>query len=159
MSEKNMLQYIECGLDNVWLANGFEFVETDYGDGVMVHNPSGLHRAIALHLCEQNESLTGEQFRFLRKEMNLSQEVLAKLLEVKALTIANYEKGRGKKGVPKSVDVVMRSLYLEYIKKDSPVTRMLKQIVELDSQSPTTSFKFNKGRWYPGQTPSNPITE
>ena len=149
--KSNMLHYTECGLDNVWLANGFEIVETDYGKGVMVHNPSGLHRAVALDLCKQESALNGAQFRFLRQEMNLSRAGLADLLKLKALTVANYEEGRSKRGIPSLVDVVMRSLYLEHIKRSSPVTRMLKQTAGQNSHKHTASFKFNRGRWFPGE--------
>ena len=147
VNKRDMLHYKECGLDNIWLANGFQFVETDHGEGVMISNLGGLHRAIGMALCKQEKAMSGTQFRFLRKEMDLSQAALAELLELKTLTVANYEKGRSKRGIPKPIDVVMRSLYLEYIKKDSPVTRMMKRIADLDSHKVAASFRFNRGRW------------
>ena len=145
-----MFHYSVCGLNHIWLENGFEIVETDYGEGVKIHNIPGLHRAIALDLCKQEDALTGAQFRFLRIEMNLSQPELAELLGVKTLTVSNYEKGKGKRGIPKSIDALMRSMYLEHIKKGSPVTRMLKQIADLNSREAASSFNFNRGRWFSG---------
>ncbi len=141
---KNGYHYTGCGLEDVWLVNGYEIEETPYGEGVMIYNLEGLHKAIAKDLVRQTLLLTGPEFRFLRKEMNISQGVLGKFLGVTEQTVANYEKG---KGIPKSTDVVLRSLYLEYINKNSPVTRMAKEIVALDNHKAASAFQCKKKRW------------
>ncbi len=42
-----MHHYVESGLDNVWLANGYTIHKTKYGEGVSIDNTDALHRAIA----------------------------------------------------------------------------------------------------------------
>ena len=41
--EANEYHYVECGLPNVWLRNGFEKKQTPYGEGVSIFR----HRGIA----------------------------------------------------------------------------------------------------------------
>ena len=65
--------YTECGLDDVYLLNGFQFHETPYGPGVSIHDVDGLHRAIVLSLCESQRSLTGNEVRFIRKQLEQTQ--------------------------------------------------------------------------------------
>ena len=77
--------------------------------------------------------------------MNLSQAALADLLDLRPLTVANYEKNKGKRGIPSLVDVVMRSLYLEHISKSSSVTHRLKQTMAPCGRKPDASFKFIGG--------------
>ena len=39
--------YTECGLDYVWLRNGFKRHETPYGSGVAITEADQLHKVIA----------------------------------------------------------------------------------------------------------------
>lgn len=73
--------YTKSGLNNVYLLNGFEFVNTPYGKAKSVEDVEGLHKLIGSHLCKKPH-LTGAEFRFLIKEMGLSQSGLGKTFEV-----------------------------------------------------------------------------
>ncbi len=77
---KDWLHYTACGLDNVWLANGFTVKETKYGRGVAIQDVDGLHRLLATHLVDKPGLLTGKEFRFLRVHLGLTQQALAKLM-------------------------------------------------------------------------------
>jgi putative transcriptional regulator len=46
MFRSDRYHYTECGLDNIYLLNGFDPVETPRGKGVTIRNIDGLHRAI-----------------------------------------------------------------------------------------------------------------
>ena len=86
--------YTECGLDYVYLQNGFsEEMDPEYGRLVSFKNVTDLHKAIALHVIYKQGSITPAEFRFLRKQMELTQAALAAEYGVSAQTIANYEKG------------------------------------------------------------------
>ena len=85
--------YSASGLDNIYLLNGVTETMTDYGTMLHVENINGLHRAIGLHIVEKDEAMNGSEFRFLRKQMNLTQLEVAELLKVTDQTVANYEKG------------------------------------------------------------------
>src|SRR5258708_2497948 len=101
--------YVESGLDDIFLLNGVSETMTDYGPMVHIENINGLHRAIGLHIAEKEEPMTGPEFRFLRKQMGLSQAELAKDLGVSDQTVANYEKGNTRLG---PADALMRACYL-----------------------------------------------
>jgi DNA-binding transcriptional regulator YiaG len=105
-----MYHYRESGLRNVWLRNGYRFVDTPYGEAIEIEKVDQLHRAIARAVVAQPR-LAGREFRFLRCEMNLSQEALAQMLGNSAQSIALWEKGRG---APKWADRLIRALYREH---------------------------------------------
>jgi transcriptional regulator with XRE-family HTH domain len=100
--------YVEIGLDYIFLLNGVSETETDYGTMVHIENINGLHHAIGLHIVEKEEPMSGAEFRFLRKQMGLTQAELAKDLGISDQTIANYEKSN-----PLGpADAFMRASYL-----------------------------------------------
>jgi len=109
-----MYEYKGSGLDGIFLKNGYQLVENTYGHGVIIEDVDGLHRAIALELLSQNSPMTGQQFRFLRKEQDLIQEEAAALFRVNVQTIANWEK-LGRAAVPGPSDIAMRAFYAAYI--------------------------------------------
>lgn len=122
--------YTECGLDDVYLLNGFEYHESPYGVGVSVHDVDGLHRAIALDLVRGKRLLSGREVRFLRNELDLSQEGLAMLLGNTAQTVARWEKGETE--TPGSADRLIRLLYLEQVAGDPHVRDLLELLSRLD---------------------------
>ena len=77
---KNWFHYTACGLDNIWLANGFSIKETKHGSGVSIQDIDGLHRLLACKLVDKDGRLTGKEFRFLRVQLGLTQQALGKLM-------------------------------------------------------------------------------
>ncbi|WP_225774354.1 helix-turn-helix domain-containing protein [Pseudomonas sp. Marseille-Q5115] len=108
-----MYEYKGSGLEGIYLKNGYEILQTPYGQGVRIENVQGLHRAIAAEIVTQGSPMTGHQFRFLRKEQDLVQAELAAILRVDVQTVANWEK-RGPQEVPGPADIAMRGLYSAY---------------------------------------------
>ena len=88
--------YRECGLDNIFLLNGFTVRETRHGRAVSIEDIDGLHRAIGTHLAKEKRMLTGAELRFLRVELGLSQKLLGMLLGKTAQTVARWEKGQSR---------------------------------------------------------------
>ncbi|HEX4294787.1 MAG TPA: hypothetical protein VHZ29_11685, partial [Rhizomicrobium sp.] len=76
MAEKRF-KYTACGLDNIYLGNGFSIEKTSRGRVVRIEDLQGLHRAIGEMLVRQKRSLVGAELRFLRQELGLSQSRLA----------------------------------------------------------------------------------
>jgi DNA-binding transcriptional regulator YiaG len=103
-----MYHYIDAGLENVWLANGFERQSTPYGDAVIIHDVAGLTRAICKAIIRQPAPLTGIQFRYIRQAMLMSQSSLGKSMGRTDQAIAGWEKS-GK--IPKYADTLLRVLY------------------------------------------------
>lgn len=106
-------QYRACGLDDVYLLNGFTIEDTDYGRGVSVQNVDDLHRAIGMRVISDKQPLSAREFRFLRKQMGFTQDQLAKRLRVDPQTVARYEKDQT--AIPGATDVVLRFLYAVHL--------------------------------------------
>jgi DNA-binding transcriptional regulator YiaG len=98
-------QYTACGLDNVWLANGYKVKTTRHGDAVAVNDVDGLHKLIAQTLIEKKGRLTGKEFRFLRTQLGLSQEALGALLDFSENAVSLWER---KDTVPAACDQWLR---------------------------------------------------
>ena len=54
-----MYHYTECGLDNVWLENGYKVHKTPYGKGVSIDDASGLHAVLVAELVKKQGRITG----------------------------------------------------------------------------------------------------
>jgi len=127
-----LYQYLESGLDDVYLANGVDFHDGADGPVISISNIEGLHRAIACDLVEKEQRLTGKQFRFLRTELSLSQASLAHILGVKELTVGRWEKGETE--IPLATDAVLRKMYSDTIvgKKSETMRQLLERIADLE---------------------------
>ena len=104
------LRYTDCGLDYVYLANGFTWHETDYGPAYSIDDMDGLHQAIARHVVLSEARLRGQEVRFLRSMLDLSQEGLARPLGATRVTVARWE-GEPDTPIPKPSDRLLRIVY------------------------------------------------
>lgn len=104
--------YTQSGLDNVWLENGFRIVETPYGRSVAIDDVPGLHRAVGAELVDKPEKLAGNELRFLRLELELTQSRLGELLGKSSQTVALWEKGSN---LPDEVDFLVRHIYRQEV--------------------------------------------
>jgi putative transcriptional regulator len=102
--------YRECGLDNIYLLNGFYLEEHDGEEYVSIENVEGLWKAIGLSLVTCRKVFSPKEIRFLRQQMHLTQLELAALLRVEDQTVARWEKGKVK--LPGPADVALRALFL-----------------------------------------------
>ena len=127
-----MYHYTECGLDSVYLRNGYEVTDMDGEECVGIHDIEGLHRVIGHCLVGSSDPLEPKEFRFLRIELGLSQTALGDLLGVDHQTIARYEKGHTK--IPKPTDALVRALYLESLNEESNVNNLLQSIGQIEGR-------------------------
>lgn len=105
-----MLHYKACGLDNVWLANGYTVKKTPYGSGVSVNNADGLHNLLAVDVSKKDGRLTRKEFRFLRTILSLSQKSFADMVGVSEQSVSLWERYGN---IPKVHDAVLRTLILD----------------------------------------------
>jgi putative transcriptional regulator len=142
--------YTACGLDNVYLLNGFKLRSTPYGKGFSIDNIDGLHAAIGKRLIHERKTLSGKEIRFLRHEMDMSQGALADLLGVDEQTVARWEKGQA--GVSGPADKVIRLLYAETIGADADVARTLGHLARLAERARRTLLFEERGAsWRPAR--------
>jgi putative transcriptional regulator len=123
--------YTESGLDNVWLANGFEYHDTPYGRGVSIVNIDGLHAIIGLGLVNGKHRLTGPEIRFLRHELHWSQSALAMFLGTGEQTVARWEKAQV--SIPRTSQNLLAGLYREHVTGSAELRASLERIAKLDA--------------------------
>ncbi|MCE5318127.1 MAG: helix-turn-helix domain-containing protein [Parachlamydia sp.] len=125
--------YIECGLNNVYLINGFKYIETPRGKSISIKDIDGLHKAIGLYLVTSKKDLSGDELRFLRHDMLISQATLARLVGISEQAIRRWE--RGKIMIPKPSESLIRLLYREHAQnKDEKIMATLKEISDLEDR-------------------------
>ena len=124
--------YTGCGLDDIWLISGYSVEEVDGDQAVTIRNLEGLHKAIGKSLAVRKKVLSGKETRFLRRQMELSQSELARLVGCDAQQIARYEKGENK--MPGPTGRLVRILYREHVGGNIPVREILNALDELDSR-------------------------
>ena len=59
-----MYHYTECGLDNVWLSNGYTEKKTAYGKAVSISNADELHKILAEDLVKNLDGYRARNFVF-----------------------------------------------------------------------------------------------
>lgn len=140
---KKPYHHTECGLDYVYLVDGFEVIKTAYGPAVQVENASKLDRAIALAVVRRQSRLTGQEARFLRGLMDMTQAELGQALGKDAQTVARWEKGKTE--MPPTEDIAIRQIYLEQSGHRQRFIDTSRQVAELKSRLAEVRFK-TKGR-------------
>ncbi len=128
-----MFHYASCGLPNVWLRNGHEVRETPYGRGVAIHDVEGLHRTIGLDLVNRKPAFSGDEVRFLRKELDMSQAQLARFLGVGESSIRGWEKGRQSITVP--AERMLRLIYREHVAGNGTVRELIERMSETNREA------------------------
>lgn len=85
--------YRACGLDNIFLLNGYDVHEHDGESAVSVKQEDELLQAIGRHVVFTRKALSGKEIRFLRNVLDMTQNELANKLGTTAQTLARWEKG------------------------------------------------------------------
>ncbi len=146
-------EYKLCGLDNIYLVNGYTIRHHEGEEFFSVVDVDGLHRAIGRHLVTHRKGLAPKEVRFLRKTMDMTQADLAKKLGNDAQSVARWEKGIC--GMPGTAEKLLRAMFLaENIKDPGDLDLLRKLLVslmdELDQideiDQPQAQFKLNE-RW------------
>ena len=123
--------YTMCGLDDIYLLSGFEIHETAYGRGVSIERADELHKAIGRYLILHRKVLGPKDIRFLRKNLNMTQDELSKYLGVTGQTVARYEKGQTE--IPGPADKLIRVLYAVYLLPAEARAKIAEEILKTQS--------------------------
>lgn len=123
-----MYHYTESGLQNVWLANGYKIRKCEDGDAVAIADVYGLNTVIGRHIATKSH-LSGKEFRFLRKELDLSQNRFASWIGMSEDMVSKWERlGR----VPKAACRFIQAIYLEKIDGNVKLTELIERLANLD---------------------------
>lgn len=146
MNTEGLYHYTQCGLNNIFLQNGYDLKETPYGSGVSIHDADGLHRVIAMALVDKPKPLTGDEFRFLRIELDLSQKALGEYLGKTDQSVANWEKTGN---IPEEVNFLIRHIYRQTTNKESSYTEEVDRLRKADQTDyeDWLSFQEANGGW------------
>ena len=139
-----MYHYTECGLDNVWLKNGYTERQTPYGCGVAVSDADQLHDVQALAIAKKAGRITGQELRFLRSMLDLSQGALAATLGVKDQSISLWER---KDSISTAAEAVVRMLVVEKLDGNPRVADLLDSIAKLDTAGHFVARESRAGGW------------
>lgn len=143
-----MLKYDDCGLRNIWLANGYRFEDIEgHGRCLEIDNIESLHRAIAHHLVNYRKRLSGSEIRFLRIEMGMSQKRLADSLGVDEQTVSLWERSKRRPTV--AAERMLRLMYLEHADGKTKVAEMIAKWNDSDRQEnePREVFEETRKGW------------
>ncbi len=103
--------YTECGLNNVYIG-GIEVQIDDDGDEVItIPFINELHRVIAAGIVSHEKGISGDELRFLRSEMGLTQAELADLVHREKISVGRWE--RGEVAIDSSAEAVIRRYAIE----------------------------------------------
>jgi len=129
-----MYHYTGSGLANVWLVNGYTEHDTPYGPSISIVDLEGLHRVIGVEITQQPPGrMAGEAVRFLRKEMDLSQQALAELIGVKEITVRKWEQ----KDCPSGpAQTLLRAIYARHIHGDDRLSQIMDDLRRQDQALP-----------------------
>jgi DNA-binding transcriptional regulator YiaG len=141
-----MYRYRDCGLDDVWLVNGYKRSRTPYGAGVAIVDIEGLHKAIAARVTRKSGDICPREFKFLRKYLGLSQGGLAELIGADTQAIARWEKG--KSGIPGSADRLLRALCERHAKGEADILEIVERLKNTDGIGHAAGrFKHGTQSW------------
>ncbi len=137
------LLYRACGLDGIYLHNGYKRVDAGpYGGGVIVEDADELHKAIGLEVALARPYLTHREVRFLREQMGKSQRELGDEIGVSAQMVARYEK-EDQSDITGPADRLLRAVYVTHL-FPSRQSEIMGVIIALhqESEDCVTSLEF-----------------
>lgn len=148
MSASTSLHFTACGLDNVYLVNGFHYGRTGNGEEVVViQDLDGLHSAIALAIAESSSALDAKTFKYLRKHLDMAQRQIGDLLGMSEDTVSLWERAR--QPVPKSADIILRTMVKEKCSGNAELMRLIERYNELDrdEHEQTLRLQLEQDEW------------
>jgi DNA-binding transcriptional regulator YiaG len=140
---KRMYHYKECGLDNIWLVDGYQVRRTAYGEAIAIEDVEGLYDLIARGLVEKAGALSGKEIRFLRKHLGRSQRALGAVLGSDEQTVSRWE--RGSTAMPAAADRLLRGYYREIKQGNARLKELVDRLIELDNEI-DRPFRLKRGR-------------
>ena len=140
-----MFHYDICGIDNVWLANGYTTKETRYGEATAFADVGELDELIALTVTQKAGKLTGRELRMLRVALKMPQSALAHAFGATEQSVSLWERN-GK--VPKYADLLVRALVIDKLRGPSKLSRIIARIDNAEGIGPQRIIaKMSGKKW------------
>ena len=158
----NLHHFTICGLNNVWLVNGYREKYTKYGKSTSYEDIGQLEKLISFCLVSLNRPLIGKEMQFLRQGIcslgDICNTINIKYPNQEPITIetlgAMENEYNGYRAVPQHVDKTIRRLFLDNIYPGISIEAIANMIPELKRQIEHREdsvehfvFKYENGRW------------
>lgn len=141
---KNLYHYKECGLDNVFLSNGYT---VDEEGNLFVQDIHGLYAAIAETIVFLGRKLKGKEVRFIRHYLDLSQKGLATLLGVEYITVHRWETGKVK--ITKTAEKFLKTILYDCLNKKEGIREIIERLSDFSNhrEKKDISFSHKNSGW------------
>lgn len=123
------LLYKGCGLEGIYLCNGYEIDEVDGEQYIHIQDREALHKVIALNIVEHRKTLGPSELKFIRVAMDQTQSDLAKSLGVSSQTVARWEKGQSE--IPGPADRMLRVFVMVKMLPPEALTKLVAELTTL----------------------------
>lgn len=127
MATEHTYHYTLCGLDNVWLRNGFDLNEET--GAIAIHNLPELHNLIGMSLVKKTDKLSPKEIRFLRIELDMPQNTMARILGVGESAYRNWESAKRTK-ISETADRLLRLTYMSYVNDEECEGQSFRELIE-----------------------------
>ena len=151
-----------CGLQNIWLLNGYHEIDTKYGKSTSYLDIEQLEKLISYCLVSLSRPLIGREMHFLRMHLYAPRDAPCVInarhpdqipVTLELLEVMENEYG-GYRAVPQYVDETIRRLFLDNIYPGISIEAIANMIPELKRQIESREdnaehfvFKYENGRW------------
>ena len=136
------------GLSNIYLCNGFTIENSDGDETIAYENLTGLYFEISRAIASKPFTLRAEEFRFVRKQLHMSQSEVAALFDKSDQAVAKWEKGL--LPVPKAESTLLKIFWLSQKVRGAEFKSTVlsfKTSFEITDQPPIYAFSFDNGVW------------
>ena len=82
--EIECLHYRDSGLENLYLANGWQAIDNDLEKGLTIMSPDSLFRSVMSLMISDMAYFTGADSRFIRRYLDISKEQLEIICDLPA---------------------------------------------------------------------------
>lgn len=131
MSE--FFRYQGCGLDNVFLVNGYKIIESVAGNkSIFIEDIEDLHKAIARSIVDDASPLDAQTFKFLRKELGMSQRQFGEFLDMTEGSVSLWERAR--QPIPQAAQIFIRALVKEKCSGNAELMKTIERLNTLDRE-------------------------
>ncbi len=140
--------YTDCGLDYIYLANGFDIIKhPELGSCVAIHDVDGLHRIIMQLIINKIPHIRGQEIRFIRSFLKLSQTQMGLLVKKGIRTIQRWEKEEKNNDIPESLDSFLRLFLSAYLDKDGLTHQVCEILKNVREEQPKKMLPKIKSRY------------
>jgi DNA-binding transcriptional regulator YiaG len=126
--------YLDCGLDYIYLANGYKKIKDPIlGECVAIRDVEGLHKIIVKAIVKHAPVIRGQEIRFIRAFLKLSQTQMGVLFKNDLRTIQRWEEEKRNESIPTTAENFIRLFVLAHLNNHEVVHKacdMLKQVRE-----------------------------